>query len=230
MTQQSSMAATKFAWERRLSENLATASHTDVMFQAHGTELVLQSEVDVLRGVIASIDGEKDPRCLMLSFQLAQQVICIYEEAVPQVQPACLQESGAAIHAYKNVSHDNQLLLCLTSGDSCAGRTHVPTCLSLSHCTLCAVVLAMHSDVSRLAKHAIILHVLGVLKFSKHSRTCLSRACNNAGDNSGMSTQQQQNTLLLTLLCLLRLLSLLFSFRWRQLSLAWMTIRRSCLT
>ena len=57
----------------------------DVFFQAHGTELVVQSEVDILNGVIASIDGEKDPRCLMLSFKLAQQVICIYEQAAPQV-------------------------------------------------------------------------------------------------------------------------------------------------
>ena len=55
----------------------------------HGLELVAESEVDVLQGVIAGIDGEKDPRCLMLSFQLAQQVICIYEQAAPQVQASC---------------------------------------------------------------------------------------------------------------------------------------------
>ena len=67
-----------------------------VFFQAHGTELVVESEVDVLQGVIAGIDGEKDPRCLMLSFQLAQQVICIYEQAASQVQPSCPQQLDAA--------------------------------------------------------------------------------------------------------------------------------------
>lgn len=121
---------------KALREPPATASHMNLMFQAHGTELVVQSEIDVLRGVIASIDGEKDPRCLMLSFQLAQQVICIYEEAAPQVPPACLQEAGAALHAYTNVSHDNQLLICLTSGDSCAGRIQHASAFHTVHCGL----------------------------------------------------------------------------------------------
>lgn len=74
-------------------------------FQAHGAELVAEGEVDVLQGVVASIDGEKDPRCLMLSFQLAQQVICIYAQAAPQVWPSCPEEINAASHAYTHVSH-----------------------------------------------------------------------------------------------------------------------------
>ncbi|KAL3149263.1 hypothetical protein ABBQ32_002080 [Trebouxia sp. C0010 RCD-2024] len=56
-----------------------------IALQKHGTELVVTTEVDMLQGVIASIDGEKDPRCLMLSFQLAQQTVRIYEQAAPQV-------------------------------------------------------------------------------------------------------------------------------------------------
>lgn len=66
-------------------------------FQKHDKELVITH--DILQGVVASIDGEKDPRCLMLSFQLAQQVINIYEQAAPQVRHA-----SSAIHS--------TLLLC----------------------------------------------------------------------------------------------------------------------
>ena len=50
----------------------------------YGSELV-EGEVDALQGVIAAIDGEKDPRCLLLSFQLSQQVIQTYEQLAPMV-------------------------------------------------------------------------------------------------------------------------------------------------
>ena len=52
--------------------------------QSCGTVLV-KSGTDVISGVIAAIDGEKDPRCLLLSFQLSQQVVNIYE-ASPSVR------------------------------------------------------------------------------------------------------------------------------------------------
>ncbi|KAL0055388.1 hypothetical protein WJX82_011614 [Trebouxia sp. C0006] len=57
--------------------------------QSCGT-LLVRSGTDVISGVIAAIDGEKDPRCLLLSFQLSQQVVKIYE-ASPSVPAA--QES-----------------------------------------------------------------------------------------------------------------------------------------
>ena len=41
--------------------------------------------MDLLPGIVAAIDGEKDPRCLLLSFQLTQQVLQICEEMAPEV-------------------------------------------------------------------------------------------------------------------------------------------------
>lgn len=104
-------------------------------FQAHGAELVAESEVDVLQGVIASIDGEKDPRCLMLSFQLAQQVICIYEQAAPQVQPSCPQELNTASHAYMHVSHST-ISYCFPGQRPVAMHTAAPGAVCLNRSTL----------------------------------------------------------------------------------------------
>ena len=55
-----------------------------VLLQRYGAYLV-ECGVDLLQGVIAAIDGEKDPRCLLLSFQLTQLVIQVYENTAPQV-------------------------------------------------------------------------------------------------------------------------------------------------
>ena len=52
--------------------------------QTHGAEAV-KAGVDVIKGLITAIDGEKDPRCLLLSFQLTQQVVQIYERLAPSV-------------------------------------------------------------------------------------------------------------------------------------------------
>lgn len=60
---------------------------THLFLQANGKDL-LESGVDMMQGVIAAVDGEKDPRCLMLSFQLAQQVVCVYEQASAKVTHA----------------------------------------------------------------------------------------------------------------------------------------------
>lgn len=80
-----------------------------MLIQKHGKELVVTSEVDVLQGVIASIDGEKDPRCLMLSFQLAQQAIRIYEQAAPRVRHA-----SSSLHVtHHTLLHAAQLLVVL---------------------------------------------------------------------------------------------------------------------
>ncbi|KAA6427990.1 MAG: MMS19 nucleotide excision repair protein [Trebouxia sp. A1-2] len=55
--------------------------------QSCGT-LLVKGGIDVISGVIAAIDGEKDPRCLLLSFELSQQVVKIYESSpsVPAAQ------------------------------------------------------------------------------------------------------------------------------------------------
>lgn len=54
--------------------------------QKFGRQLA-ELEVDMLQGTIAAIDGEKDPRCLLLSFKCGQQAITVYQNAAPQ---ACL--------------------------------------------------------------------------------------------------------------------------------------------
>ena len=45
----------------------------------------MKLEVDMLEITIAAIDGEKDPRCLLLVFQCSQQVIKTYQELASQV-------------------------------------------------------------------------------------------------------------------------------------------------
>lgn len=54
--------------------------------QTLGPQLV-KLEVDILEGTIAAIDGEKDPRCLLLAFQCSQLVTNIYETVAPEVHP-----------------------------------------------------------------------------------------------------------------------------------------------
>lgn len=56
--------------------------------QMHGVKLV-EGGLDVIQGVIAAVDGEKDPRCLLLSFQLSQQVVKTYEEQSSVCLPSC---------------------------------------------------------------------------------------------------------------------------------------------
>lgn len=56
--------------------------------QTHGVKLV-EGGLDVIQGVIAAVDGEKDPRCLLLSFQLSQQVVKTYEEQPSVCLPSC---------------------------------------------------------------------------------------------------------------------------------------------
>ncbi|KAK9823856.1 hypothetical protein WJX72_005960 [[Myrmecia] bisecta] len=62
------------------------------LLQLHGPALV-EAEVDMIEGVLASVDGEKDPRCLLLAFQAVRAVVTLYSTTTPAAL-AALQKSA----------------------------------------------------------------------------------------------------------------------------------------
>ena len=58
--------------------------------QGHGAKLIEQS-VDLLGWAVSALDGEKDPRCLLLGFQSVRELCSLYATHSPQVGPPRLQ-------------------------------------------------------------------------------------------------------------------------------------------
>ena len=55
--------------------------------QGHGARLIEQS-VDLLGWAASALDGEKDPRCLLLGFQSVQELCSLYAKHNPEVCPS----------------------------------------------------------------------------------------------------------------------------------------------
>ena len=37
-----------------------------------------------MEGAVAAVDGERDPRCLLLGFQSIRELCCLYAEHIPK--------------------------------------------------------------------------------------------------------------------------------------------------
>ncbi len=57
------------------------------LVQGHGAELMKQS-VDLLGWAVTALDGEKDPRCLLLGFQSIRELCSLYATHDPEVRPS----------------------------------------------------------------------------------------------------------------------------------------------
>lgn len=63
--------------------------------QGNGAELLLQS-VNLIEAGVVALDGERDPRCLLLAFQSIRDLSFLYAEHSPEVSHLVCHGDGTA--------------------------------------------------------------------------------------------------------------------------------------
>lgn len=78
-------------WEdfERQGEIHCATEEEGFCMQEHGAAL-LKRQVNLMEGAVAALDGEGDPRCLLLGFQAIRELSCLYTQHDPEVPPAFL--------------------------------------------------------------------------------------------------------------------------------------------
>ena len=80
--------------------------------QEHGAAL-LKRQANLMEGAVAALDGEGDPRCLLLGFQAMRELSCLYTQHDPEVRPALVCPSFGLLKGQNSVVSLHTLQLAM---------------------------------------------------------------------------------------------------------------------